>query len=520
MEGNRIMRFNACIRAAFSLLLTFVFLTLPFAHAEETPAITSAVIPQDFLAPAQAVMSVTIENRSASALTDIRISADPDVRGEQYGSVEAGKSGYYEVPIDVTEKALAAGKVTAYITLKSDGKNRKYTSSAAVCRVSALPEIDFSCHIPRCAAYEGETVTAEYYIKNTGSVGISDAVVRDSAFSFVSEPFALQPGEEKFISCACPLLKDVISAPSISYLSAQSATLYVSYASANALYVAEDAVTFTVEPQSTSLTSGESARFLIKIENNGLLSYSELKLTEPSLGEIIGLTPVLYASDAVSFSLETPALTGNRQYFFSLSLRESGGSVKVFEAQPVSVSVAPAQTAAPAFAVRANNSDVTPFTFTLRTASDSALNARIIEKRLGEIKRFSRLPANSAVEFSPELTVSAGAEYVFTLEWEDAGQTQAITHAPVQALRDTPPRSEAAVSQHANYAFYAIVHASGLSDGILFGSIAFIAVLILLTVCRRIIKKRRLKRDAQETLGRTNKFAPVRPRDTEKEKTS
>lgn len=519
MEDVGIMRFTACIRAVFTLVLILAILAAPFAHADEAPVITAHVTPQDLLSPAEALLSVTITNRAAMPLTDIRISADPNSKGEQFQSIEPGKSGYYELRINITEKLLAAGKVTAYITLKYDGKTRKLTSDAEIHKVSALPQIVFSCHIPRSAAYAGEVVSAEYYIKNTGAVEIRSAVIEDSAFSFVSEPFDLKPGEEKLIPCTAPLTKDVISAPRVGYVSAESGTRYVSYAGNNALRIASDLIQITVTPENALVSSGERTKITVKAENGSLLSYSDVTLTEATLGRIVSFPPVLPAQKSISHTFETPLLLEDTRYSFTLTMREAGGSVKTFTANDVTLRVQPTEARAPEFSVRADESDRAPFTFTVRGASRALTNVQLSEKRLGEIKLFTYLPANSVTAFSPELDVAADSEYVFTLEWEEDGEKLTKTLPPVRALSDTGVESGGGISQHANYAFYAIVHATGLSDAILYGSIAFIAVLISLTLGLRILKKRRRRREVQEALGRTNKFAPVRPRDLDKEKT-
>lgn len=512
------MRFNACIRTALSLLLILLCFALPCASADEAPVASASVTPQDFVAPAEAVLSVTITNKSASPLTDIRISTDANTKGEQFKSIEPGKSGYFELRVSITEKTLSAGKLTAYITLKCEGKTRKLTANAPVYRVSALPEVVFSCHIPRSAAYEGEPVSAEYYMKNTGGVGILNAVIEDTAFSFVSAPFDLLPGEEKLVPCVSILSKSVTSAPRVSYLSQESGTRYVSYAGSSAVTIASDAIEFSAAPENAYLPAGERATLTVSVRNNGSLRYTDLRLTEPVLGEIIDFPSVLDAHQHITHTLETPALSADTFFQFTLSLQEAGGSILTLSADNTAVAVLSAQPHGPEFTVSANPAGDAPFTFTLRGASAALSNVRLLEKDLGEIKVFSHLSANDTITYSPLIPVNREDEYVFTLEWSQDGQTHTIMSSPVHALLDTGIKDATGVSQHANYAFFAIVHATGLSDIILYGSIIFIVLLISLTVGLRVLKKRRLKRDIQETLGRTNKFAPVRPRDAEKEK--
>ncbi len=487
------------------------------AHADEPLGAVCAFSPADFIEPCTAKLSVTVHNSSDKRIESARIAYDPNRESEVIGTIEPGETIHFAYDIQITKKMLDAGKVNLTISYKIGNKTHKLQTAATVTQVEHLAKAQLTARIFKSAVYAGEIVQVEYRLKNTGEIAIENASVSDAAFSFVSDSFSLLPGEEKRISVMRAFSENAISAPRANFVSSVSANPYVVHAPSAAIHVTTDNLSFSIEPETVSVAYGERAHFSVSIKNNGLLSYSDPVLSGDGLGLIKAANATLKPQESLVVQVETPPITGEIVYPIRLSLREAGGTERAFSVGDMNVFVAEAPSRNPILSVSTDEQDEIPFVIHIDGASRNLKNVKLSEKRLGEIKTFLTLEANSETVFSPVLSVNKGEAYEFMLTWEENGETFTVSATPVIS-RITHLKDTKAILDEASHAsLYAIVNTTRLAKTALFGCAALIALILSIIILNHYVKTKKRRRQARDAMSRTSKFAPLRTRDTEKE---
>lgn len=512
---------------AFTMLFKRVFLLLclalvvfgagSFAYADEPLKAVCAFTPADFLEPGTSRLSVTILNTSDKAIENTRIAHDANKEGEVIGSVEPGETVHFSIDVDVTKKMLDAGKVNLTISFRHAGKNQKTQISAKVTRVNALAEATLTSRISKTALYEGETSEAEYRLINTGTVEIQNAVIIDAAFAFASEAFTLLPGEEKVFKAVSQFSESAISSPRADFVSGESQNPYVVHAPSTALHVTNDNLSITLDPSSISVSYGGRAHFSVTVKNNSLFTYSALALSSDHLGVISDVKGQLKAGESATFHVETPPMTAQCVFPVMLTMREAGGSELSFFAGECTVNVENAPDRNPVIHASANPEGSAPFTITISGANRDLKNVSLSEKKLGKIKTFLVIKADTETVFSPAVPVQKGASHEFFLTWEENGTTFTAAATPVISLTDTEGSDPVSLNGISHASLYAMVNATRLPEILIIIALVLLAALIAFFIIYKSLQAKKRRLAAREAIGKTNKFAPIRIKDTDKE---
>ena len=394
------------------------------------------------------------------------------------------------------------------------------SASAAQARSeeAAAKKILFFCHYSKTVLYEGETVYAEYTLVNTGNVPLKSARFEDSALDYVSAIFSLAPGEEKSISVSRSPTKETDEKPRARFVFEGSDKIHDLIAQDASLSFGSDHVIITVTPEKDTLTLRERAFLTITVTNEGPFRYDSCLLESDVFGRVTDFPVVLMPGAEITRTLETKHLTETAQGAFTLTARNESGDKTTFSSDEISLAVLPGEAKLPAVSVIANEVPGAPFTITV-TGSDKALrNVRLTEKNLGLIKEIAYLAANAETVLAPDLDINEGESCTFKIEWTEEGEAKTASAQPVSAAFSTHTDTPSGIAGYTNRAFYAIVHAQGLSGVILYGCLTGISLILILSVIHRLYRRRRAKREAREALGSTNRFTPVRPREGKKEK--
>ena len=487
------------------------------AHADEPLEAVCAFTPADFLEPCAAKLSVTVHNSSDKRIESARISHDPNKESAVIGTIEPGETMHFAYDVQVTKKMLEAGKVNLTISYKIGNKTQKLQTSAIVTQVEHLAKAQLTARIFKSAVYPGEIVQVEYRLVNTGEIAIENAVISDAAFSFASEAFSLAPEEEKCINYMTTFSESAISAPRANFVSSLSQSPYVVHAPSAAIHVTNDSLSFSIEPETVMVAYGERAHFSITVRNNGLLTYNNLSLSGSGLGLIKTDNTTLRPQETFVVQVETPPVTGENTYPITLSLREAGATEREFNVGEMKVFVLDAPARNPILIVSANEQGDVPFSIHISGANRNLKNVRLSEKRLGEIKTFLTLEANSETAFNPILSANKGEAYEFMLKWEENGETFSVSAAPAISRITYVMEAKGSLTEASHASLYAIVNATKLPNLALTACIILIALIIMFVIIYQIVKVKKHRRQTRDAVGRTSKFAPVRTRDTEKE---
>lgn len=487
------------------------------AYADEPLAAVCSFSPADFTQPGTAKLSVTVHNSSDKPIENVSVSPDANKEGERIGVVEPGETVHFTCNVQITNKMLDAGKVNLTITYKIGNKVQKIQTSAKVTRVENLASAAFTSHVFKTALYSGESTQAEYRIANTGAIAIENVVITDQAFRFVSPAFTLSPGEEKVFSAVCSFSENAISSPRADFVSSQSQNPYVIHAASTALHVTDDDFAFTIEPNTVSVNYGGHAHFSVTIKNNGLLSYKDITVTADGLGVFTFQNTHLKPGASITLQIETPPVTATAGYPILIGMRETGGSGRSFLAGEMNISVQEAASRNPYIYVSANPEGSAPFTVTVSGANRDLKNVVLSEKRLGNIKNFLVIEADSETVFSPILHVNKGEAFEFALTWEENGEPVTISSTPVISQFNSLKDAETNLTDAAHASLYAMVNATHLPKIVLIASLVVLLAAFASFIFIKSFQTKKRRKQAREALGRTSKFAPIRTRDTEKE---
>lgn len=485
-------------------------------YADEPLNVACAFTPADFTEPSSAKLSVTVYNASDKPIESVRIQQDANKEGETVGTVEPGETIHFSIDVPVTKKMLDAGKATFTVTYKLGTKTHKIQTSAKVTRVTNLASVTLSARMFKTAVYSGETIQAEYRLRNTGKIAVRDAVVSDQAFAFVSEAVALAPGEEKVFYALNSFTQSAISSPRVNFVSEESQNAYLVHASSVALHVTDDNLSFAIEPENVSVRYGDRAHFSVTLKNNGLLSYQNLSLTAEKLG-VFQADEYLKPGETVTFHVETPPITSSQIYPIQIGMREAGGSERSFLAGEMIVSVLGIDDRNPIISVNANAEGSAPFTITVSGANRNLENVRLSEKTLGDIKTFLVIKSGAETVFSPEVHVNKGEAFEFVLTWEENGKTHTVSATPVLSRFSSKANEETDLQNVPHASLYSMVNATHLNKVVLISCFVVLMAAIVFFIAYKSVQAKKRRQQALKQLGRTSKFAPVRTRDTEKE---
>jgi archaellum component FlaF (FlaF/FlaG flagellin family) len=487
------------------------------AHADEAMTAVMTFTPADFVEPSNAKLSVTVHNASDNVLENVKITQEGSKEGEVVGAIDAGKTIHFSIDVQITKKILDAGKVNFQITYKIGNKNQKLTASAKVTRVSNLASVTLTSRIFKTALYSGEITQAEYVLKNTGMVTAENAVVTDQAFGFTSSSVALAPGEEKAFTAYYAFSESAISSPRADFVSAESQNPYIVHAPSVAVHVTEDNLSFAIEPETVSVKYGDRAHFSVTVKNNGLLKYRNLSVTAEGLGVFPLENAYLTPGETASIRVETPPVTSSGVYPIQVSMRETGGSDRMFIAGEMNISVLEEEKSTPLISVFANSEGTSPFLITITGANRDIKDVRLCEKTIGEIKTFLVIKAGSETAYSPILSVNKGEAFEFSLFWDENGETNIVTATPVISRIASVRDAETGLTDASHASLYTMVNATHLPKIILIACLSFLLITLTAFIVVKSVKAKKRRLLAREQLGRTSKFAPIRTRDTEKE---
>lgn len=481
------------------------------ASAEGSLEVTARFNPSELAEPGEAELTVTLTNVGSVALTDVRLSPSETREGEAFEDIAPGETARFVRTLSVDQATLTAGYMDVYITFKVNGTMLRRQTRARIGMVSAAVEARFTRDVSTSAVRAGDSAAITYRLENVGSVEMLNAVVTDDAAAFTSAPFRLKPGESRAFTHVVVVEADTDTAPVATFASALSGGQYALRADKETIAVAADEIHFTLPEEVLTVSAGGKARFRLKTENLGRLDYEALELTEPSLGSFHGLPGRLRAGDSFEIDIETPPLTQDAAYTFTLSMRDTGGKHVFFQTGTVTVHVQAASENERTLRAFVTDEEKPAFMLTVSGANGRETEVVVGEKTRGDLKSIAFLPVGSEMNVYLSDENGTQEEYYFYLKWQSEDGEHVV-------WADEPVRARHAVravrgANGGQTLFFTILNDGGLPERILL----ICAVAVLFTVAIVAVRKLRRRPEADE-MGHTSKFKPVREQGRSKEK--
>lgn len=481
------------------------------AYAEGPLEASARFNPSELAEPGEAELTVTLTNVGSAVVTDVRLSPTEAGEGEAMDDIAPGETARFVRTLSVGQDTMTAGYMDVYITFKVNGTAFRRQTRARIGTVSAPVKARFTRDVSASAVRAGDSAAITYRLENVGTVEMVNAVVTDDAAAFTSAPFRLKPGESRAFTHVVVVETDTATEPVATFASALSGGQYALRADRETISAATDEIRLTLPEEALSVSAGGKASFCLRIENAGGLEYEALELTEPSLGAFTGLPGRLKAGDSFEINLETPPLTEDAAYTFTLSMRDAGGNPVFFQTETVSVQVEPAAEGERTLRVRVVDEEKPAFMLTISGANGRETEAMVGEKTLGDLKSIALLPVGSEMDVYLSDEDGTQEEYHFYLKWQaEDGEHVVWADEPVHARHAARTVKGGSRVQTL---FFTILNDGGLPERILL----ICAAAVLLTAAIAAVRRLRRRPETDE-LEHTSKFKPVREQGRPKEK--
>ena len=490
------------MRGHLSLILLILYLagTLFFARAENVLSLSAGFTPGDLTSPGYATLTVTLQNSTEYKAEGVRLSPSESQKGVEIAPIAPGETAQFIYETSISQKTLDAGQMEVFVSYTLNGSPVKQRVQARIRQVPTLDEVRFTRRVLSGAVRVGDPVTVEYRVENTGSAEMQNVTVSDVWPDFAPEPFALAPGEAKLLSYRFKMTEPVVSAATLSYLSAQSGVNYTLYAEKLPLSAEIDRVRLTLSKSAENARAGERGGITLLVENDGTFRYFDLILTEPTLGRIPGVPDELRPGESFSLKLQTPPFE-SAEYVFTLSMRDEAGTQVSFQSASVPMNTLPSD--AQSVQMTVEKADSGAFILTLTGTETDVRDVRISEKTQGLLRTLDVLPAVSETQVLISCPPAESGLYQFSASFEQNGEAKTVT-AEITAAAE-----EEAEASPAPDLLLTIVQAKNLPALVLILCSAAFIVLVTFAALRVRRKKRRRQG------GKTEKFAPVHPKDGE-----
>lgn len=388
-------------------------------------------------------------------------------------TLEQGRSKSYSGSWTVTQAQLDSGRITYSVRYSAPNDEGTVVSvkrpfSESIKYSAAVPELHIVRNRPEGSVVEGQVITLSYRIENTGNVDVTDISISDPGLTKtpVTHP-GLKVGESADLSYSFTAgTSSITTAAEISYkyVVQNSTKTETETYEAYVIPVTVPNLTVRLESANMLINPGDKAELVCTITNKSDLSYEQLRVSEPSQGDIetnLSLGPSqskeirksVTVNETTSFKFTVSGVDSTNQAVafdsntLTIQTTDNLQSVDSITSQSVPVSLD--------ILVEGDRTIIyetpSPIVFRFKVTNNGAaavedITIRAVNK---EVKRIDKLEPGETLDFAMELLASMGGTYQFTAEAKDGnGETQVFTsnefRVPYQELATpTPPPTEA-----------------------------------------------------------------------------
>ena len=487
-----------------------------------------SINPGEMVAPGDATMTFIITNRSNFEIQNIYLSSSDGLLSEPIGQISAGETQTLVRPHAVTQEELDQGEVSYVISHDAPvpgGEKVSHTVTAAVVKGDARPDVDFTRQLSSRYVAPGGQLTITYKLANCGNVPATDIYVRDTLGDFTGRLERLDIGATKTFISRVTVYNAVESVATLEY-TVPSGESFTRRLDPVPIELADSAldVSFSV---GRSVFDADRADAILTLTNTGNDDYANITVLDDVYGGVIADSVTLPAGGAPMEIAYTYPVRGSGEYRWRITGVSQAGEALDYITDTITLNGEPGPRTVD---VMLTASPRTPkinragrVTFDIDIANTGTLLARdlrLYEATLGDVRRLAVLPTGDPCRCQVTYDVTSDSEYVFCVDYTDAGgRPRTVTASPVTV--DITP---AGVSPEARQGDVVELDGSPVKMGntstftvlLLVASAALVSMItILLITSLRARRERRMRIAAQrqrarEELGKTNAFTPVR----------
>ena len=258
--------------------------------------------------------------------------------------LDIGESKTWTGPWRVTQKQLESGRISFMVKYPvPDGSGNinyktKYYNKAITFN-GAEPTLKVTRTISPTMARKDQKVTVTYELANTGNVALTNIKVTENK-SISSKALTVDTiavGESKQVKFEVTMgSKNLTSGATITYkATGSSGTLKHTEESAT-ISLGEANLKATLASSAVGVNIGETVKLTLTLKNEGNITYNNLKVTDPVLGEVFS-NQELAAGTTKTLEKEL-TMMANGEYTFSILATDNTGSEISVTTEKVSVS--------------------------------------------------------------------------------------------------------------------------------------------------------------------------------------
>ena len=426
------------------LILGLVFAALMLlagvaAASEVDPIVWSMELDPDKLAgPGTVNVTITISNSGDTDMKDPVVLYDPAAQiVSDFGTngavlLKAGESATWTGTYDVNDRTLENGAVVYFVkyTLYKDSGEAVDQSQpirAAISLQTAETDIEVKRTISPTVAGEDQEVVVRYDITNSGTVDLTDVTIQENDDIHKEKQTIplLEPGKTAEVRYTVTMgKKDLTSGATITYKSETESETQTYTVENQTITYGESSLTAKLTSDVKGVVENGTVTLSLELKNTGSVDYSDLRVTDPSLGDVF-TNQQLKAGESLTLEKEI-TVPATAEYQFTVTATDEGGSEMSVVTEPLTVTaVAPEDALTLSVTATADRTEVFEqpglVRFTLEIANTSQVDATDVVVSHGDTKlyTFASIPAGETRTLSRDTALSMAGKFQFTVTAKD-----------------------------------------------------------------------------------------------------
>jgi len=453
-------------RLLLAALLVFATLLLcGAAQAATDPIVCSMEVSPDTLsAPGDVTVTITISNSGDTdmqeALTLYSPTSEVVTDFGDGGSVtlKAGEVKTWTGTWAVNQHTLDNGQIVYFIkyALYDENGEREVKSQpirGKLTATTATTDIEVKRTITPGTAREGQTVTVQYDIVNTGTLALKNITLeenKDINAKKVTVADELKAGATAKVKFTVTMgKKDLTSNAVITYTSEESKDKLTEKVDEQVIHFGEVSMTAKLTASAKGVAINGTVTLSLELKNGGTVDYTDIRVTDKTLGDVF-TNQVLAAGGTLSLDKEI-TLTETTEYQFTISAIDNTGTEVSLDTDPVTVTaVDPNNIVHLNLIAAADRTEVYTqpgiVRFSLTVENDSEVDATdvMIYEADTKLYTFASIPAGESRKLTRDAELSMAGKYQFTAETVDAlGTTNTFESNEIQIAFSVPTAAPA-----------------------------------------------------------------------------
>ncbi|HSK67821.1 MAG TPA: hypothetical protein VLA21_01005 [Candidatus Limnocylindria bacterium] len=323
----------------------------PLSAVPEGLVYTISAEPSSLTAPGPVTVSVSVSNAGAQDIQTPLSLYDPDGKPvTQFGDggtllrLASGESYPWQGQYSVTQAQLDAGRLDYTLRFSmpdASGALSDHTVPLTAQLTFTGEKVDLLVRrtITPEVVRRGREVTVLYDLINQGNVRLTNIQIRENRLisTRAQTVDALEPGATRQVTFAKPNVQGALTSSAlVTYRKEGERTTREVTVAAAEIPLAAPGLTATLTPDRTQVNLGETVTLTLTIRNSGNITYSNVTVTEPTLGEVF--SNVQIAAGQTRELKKEVTVTKTTNYAFSMRLEDNTGVTQTEAVPPVRVS--------------------------------------------------------------------------------------------------------------------------------------------------------------------------------------